>query len=80
MNRNTLAALILVATCGTVTPALALEPDECLDCHEPAEDWEGMSADEILAEAKNPEIKRHKDHAGASDDELKTIIEALMAK
>lgn len=80
MNRNYFAGLLIAASCFAAAPALALEPDECLDCHEPVEDWVGMSADEILAEAKNPEIKRHKDHIGASDDELKAIIGTLMPK
>ena len=49
MKQNLLAAAALVAACGIAIPTLAADPEMCLDCHEPAEDWEGMSADDILA-------------------------------
>lgn len=50
----------------------------CLDCHEPSEDWVGMSAEEIFATARDAEIKRHADNQELSDDELKAMIAALL--
>ena len=61
-------------------PALAGDADMCLDCHEPDEDWEGMSPEEILADAKNPDIKRHADSADLSDEQLKAMIAELLAQ
>ncbi len=58
--------------------AVAGDPELCLDCHEPAEDWEGMSPDEILAQAKDMEIKRHADNADLSDEQLKAMIAELL--
>ena len=72
------AGMLFVAACGTALPALSADPEECLDCHEPAEDWAGMSADEILADSKDPGNKRHKDHADLTDEQLKAIIAELM--
>jgi len=74
------AALCLVALFGAGQSALAADPELCLDCHEPAEDWEGMSTDEILAEAKNADIKRHADNLELSDEELQAIIFTLVEK
>lgn len=69
-----LAALLLsVAAWGA-------DPELCLDCHEPAEDWEGMSVEEIVAQAKDAGIKRHKDNQEISDAEMKTIVETLLAE
>lgn len=50
----------------------------CLDCHEPAEDWEGMSAEEVFETASDLSIKRHADNAEFSEDQLKAIIAALL--
>ena len=58
--------------------AVAGDPELCLDCHVPAEDWEGMSPEEILAEAKNMEIKRHADNADLSDEQLMAMIAELL--
>ncbi len=79
MYRKLTAAVAIIATLGMVAPLYAGDADVCLDCHEPSEDWEGMSADEILAQAKDTSIKRHADNADLSDDELKAIIAKLMA-
>jgi len=80
MNKSLFAGMIFVAACGTALPALAADPEACLDCHEPAEDWAGMSADEILADAKDPGNKRHKDHADLSDEQLQAMIAEIMPK
>jgi hypothetical protein len=51
-----------------------------MDCHEPAEDWEGMTSEEVLAIARDPSIKRHKDNQALSDEQLKAIIAELLPK
>jgi hypothetical protein len=65
---------------GLGAPVFAGDSDLCLDCHEPSEDWEGMSADEILAKAKDASIKRHADNADLSDEQLAAMIAELMAE
>ncbi|MEH6587639.1 MAG: hypothetical protein V7720_13830 [Halioglobus sp.] len=70
----------LVAATVISLPALAADEEICLDCHEPAEDWEGMSAEEILATASDTSIKRHADNAEFSEDQLKAIIATLLEK
>lgn len=70
----------LVAATAISLPALAGDEEVCLDCHEPAEDWEGMSAQEILATASDTSIKRHADNAEFSEDQLKAIIASLLEK
>jgi len=80
MKKNLLAAAALVAACGIAAPTLAADPELCLDCHEPAEDWEGMSADDILAKAKDMSVKRHADNADLTDEQLKAMIAELMPK
>ncbi|RLQ21301.1 hypothetical protein DWB85_13430 [Seongchinamella sediminis] len=74
--------LLLAVTVATVfaLPAQAGDEELCLDCHEPAEDWEGMSADEILATASDTSIKRHADNAEFSEEQLKAIIATLLAE
>ena len=78
MNKHLLTGLALVTTLGVATSTLAVDPDECLDCHEPAEDWAGMSSADILKDAMDLTNKRHKDHAGVSAAEMKQIIATLM--
>lgn len=70
----------LVAATAISLSAFAGDEEVCLDCHEPAEDWEGMSAQEILATASDTSIKRHADNAEFSEDQLKVIIATLMEK
>ena len=45
-----------------------------------AEDWEGMSAEEIVAQAKDASIKRHADNQEISDEEMKKIVDVLLAE
>ena len=52
----------------------------CLDCHVPEEDWEGMSADEILATASDTSIKRHADNADFTEEQLRAIIATLLGE
>ena len=80
MNRKLTAIFAMTATLGMVAPVFAGDADMCLDCHEPAEDWAGMTPDEILAQAKDASIKRHADNADLTDEQLKAMIADLMAK
>ena len=77
MTRLLLAA---IATLMFTLPAQADEDPICLDCHVPAEDWEGMSAEEILETASDTSIKRHADNADFSEEQLKAIIATLLAE
>lgn len=80
--KSVLAGMMIVAASATALPALAADPELCLDCHEPAEDWAGMSADELLADSKDASNKRHKKEGvlDMSDEDLKAIIAELMPK
>lgn len=80
MKKSTLVGLCLLALSGAALPALAQDPDpnQCLDCHEPAEDWANMTIDQIVAAAKNPENKRHADNMALSDEQLKLIVGRLV--
>lgn len=80
MKKNFVVGLCCLALSTVVMPALAGDPDpqQCLECHEPAEDWAGMSVEEIMADAKAPDNKRHKDNLALSDEQLKLIIAELL--
>ncbi len=72
-------AIIAIAAASLFSlGAVAGDEELCLDCHEPAEDWEGMSAEEILATAADTSIKRHADNAEFSEEQLKVMIAALL--
>ena len=58
--------------------AWAGDEELCLDCHEPAEDWEGMSVDEIVEVAADTSIKRHAENAEYSEEQLRAMIAALL--
>lgn len=74
MNKTIFATLAAVVAFGVTIPAIAADPELCLECHVPAEDWEGLSADEILEQAKDQGNRRHKDHADLSDEQLSEMI------
>jgi len=80
MKKTTVAGLCLWALSGAVVPVMAqdTDPNQCLECHEPSEDWAGMTVDEIITAAKNPDNKRHAGHAALSDEQLKLIIGTLL--
>ena len=78
--KRVVTSLCLFAALVIALPASTADPELCLDCHEPAEDWEGMSTAEVLAEAKNLKIKRHKDNKDLSDEDLAAIIAVLLKK
>ena len=69
---------LALSVSAVIAPVFAGDADLCLDCHEPAEDWEGMSAAEIMATAKDPDIKRHADNQELSDEQLQAIIVELL--
>ena len=77
MNKKMLAGLCLWGI-STVALAANTDPNQCLDCHEPSEDWAGMTVDEIIAEAKAPDNKRHEDHQALTDEELRLMIGRLV--
>ena len=73
------ATAVTCAILGSLAmPAMAGDPELCLDCHEPAEDWEGMSVDEIVAEAADLSIRRHADNADLSEEQLRAMIAELL--
>lgn len=78
MRDKFFAAIMAVALSLGTLPALAEEEAVCLECHEPAEDWEGFTTEEILVEVRNPDNKRHKDMQELSDEQLQALFVALM--
>lgn len=76
--KNHFLAGLTVAVMATVSPfVMGQDAEACLDCHEPAEDWEGMSVDEIVVLAQDPDNKRHRDNEGLSDEQLRAIVITL---
>lgn len=81
MKKKLFAGIVSVAlSAGIVAPVSAGDADMCLDCHVPAEDWEGMSADEVMAAAKDAGIKRHADNQDLTDEQLQGMIAQLLQK
>lgn len=78
MKNVLLSLLVAAAVAGITNPISAEEEASCLECHEPAEDWEGMISTEILAMAMNRDVKRHRDHWELSEESLKEIIARLL--
>jgi hypothetical protein len=72
------ACLAVAAAAFISLGAIAGDEEICLDCHEPAEDWEGMSVEEILKSATDSDIKRHSDNVDFDEAQLKAMIEALL--
>ncbi len=75
---RTFLIALFVAAAVFSTSARAGDEELCLDCHEPAEDWEGMSAEEILETASDISIKRHADNADFTTEQLQAMIAVLM--
>ncbi|MCB1705181.1 MAG: hypothetical protein KDI17_09965 [Halioglobus sp.] len=80
MNKKLIAGLCCWSLSGFALPVLAADtdPQQCLECHEPIEDWAGMTVDEIIVEAKNPENKRHEGNEALTDEQLRLMIGVLM--
>lgn len=72
--------IVLVTAIMFNLPVQADDEELCLDCHVPAEDWEGMSAEEIFESASDMSNKRHADNAEFSEEQLKAIIATLLAE
>lgn len=69
------AALLQLGSIATVN---AGEEEQCLDCHEPAEDWEGLSRAEIVEAIRAPDNRRHKDNRELSDEQITAILAELL--
>jgi len=80
MKRQLLLGLALVYSCTVAPLAYSGDEDLCMECHEPAEDWEGMSAEAVLAEAQDPDNDMHEDNAAFNEEQLKAIIATLLAQ
>jgi hypothetical protein len=80
MNKKIVAGLCLWSLSGFALPVLAADtdPNQCLECHEPMEDWAGMTVDEIIVQAKGPENKRHEANQALTDEELRLMIARLL--
>ena len=70
----------VIASTFISLPAFSGDEELCLDCHVPAEDWEGMSAQEVLGTASDTSIKRHADNAEFSEEQLKAIVATLLSE
>lgn len=79
MLKYPIAVFTLLVTLTLARFAVAGDSEACLECHEPQEDWVGMSVEEMLAAAKDPGNKRHKDTRELGDEELLAIIAELTA-
>ena len=80
MKRTYLMGLALLMSCALVPQVYSGDEDLCMECHEPAEDWEGMSAEVVLAKAKDPDNDMHEDNMGFTEEQLKAIIATLLAQ
>lgn len=78
MKRTLLVSLALVASCAIAPHAISDDEEQCMECHEPAEDWEGMDLEEIIALSLDPENSRHEENAALSEEQLKAIIIPLL--
>lgn len=80
MNKTIVAGLCLWGMSSVVFPAFAADsdPQQCLECHEPIEDWAGLTPEQIIEQARNPENKRHKANMALTDEQLKLIIGVLI--
>jgi hypothetical protein len=80
MKRSFLMGLALLLSCAMAPHVFSGDEDLCMECHEPAEDWEGMSAEAILAKAQDPDNDMHDDNRGFTEEQLKAIIATLLAQ
>lgn len=80
MNKKVVAGLCFWGLSGIALPVLAADtdPQQCLECHEPIEDWAGMTVDEIIVEAKAPGNKRHEANQALTDEQLRLMIGVLL--
>jgi hypothetical protein len=80
MNKKIVAGLCLWSLSSVAIPALAADsdPQQCLECHEPIEDWAGMTPEQIIAAARAPDNKRHKANQDLTDEQLRLMIGVLI--
>jgi hypothetical protein len=80
MNKKIVAGLCLWGISSAALPVLAAntDPNQCLECHEPIEDWAGMTVDEIIVDAQSPENKRHEANQALTVEELRLMIGRLV--
>lgn len=77
--KHVFKSVLAVCAMGLAFSAWAGDEELCLDCHVPAEDWEGMTAEEIYTQASDMSIKRHADNADFDEAQLKAIVATLLA-
>lgn len=75
--RKLICAMMVAGLYAGATPVLAGDEPLCLECHEPAEDWKDLTTAQIIADAKAPDNKRHKDVRALSDEQLQAMVTAL---
>ena len=80
MKRTFLMSLALLLSCAMVPHVYSGDEGLCMECHEPAEDWEGMSAEAVLAKAHDPNNDMHDDNRGFTEEQLKAMITTLLAQ
>lgn len=80
MNKKIVAGLCLWSLTSVAIPALAADsdPQQCLECHEPIEDWAGMTTEQIIEGARAPDNKRHAANQALTDEQLRLIIGVLI--
>lgn len=76
----TAASCLALSLSGSPILAEDADADLCLDCHVPAEDWEGMTTDEILAKAVSADIARHAGNEEIGEEQLRQMIGELLAE
>jgi hypothetical protein len=80
MKRKFLMGLALLFSFAMAPTVYSGDEELCMECHEPAEDWEGMSSEAILAEAQSPGNDMHEDNAGFTAEQLQAMITTLLAQ
>ena len=56
----------------------ALDPTECLDCHD-IEEYRDLDAEDLLAELVDPAIRRHAPYADITMEQVEEILEAAQS-
>ena len=80
MIKELLAGAVLVSSITMAPVVLGGDEEQCMECHEPAEDWEGLTHEDIIAKAYAPDNKRHEDNMGLSAEQMEAIIVKLLGK
>lgn len=81
MNKKaTVVGLCLWSLSSLAIPVLAADsdPQQCLECHEPIEDWAGMTPEQIIEAARAPACKGHAANQALTDEQLRLIIGVLI--